>query len=58
MIPRTLTARLKDAAAQLPVVTSAVAAALVYGGKESHARRTIPVYAWSDIELLCRRIAG
>ncbi len=34
------------------------AAALVYGGQESHTRRTIPVYAWSDIERLCRRIAG
>jgi hypothetical protein len=33
-------------------------AALVYGGKENHARRTIPVYSWSDIERLCRRIAG
>jgi hypothetical protein len=33
-------------------------AALVYGGRESHARRTIPIYAWSDIERLCRRIAG
>lgn len=36
----------------------AVAAALVYGGKESYARRTIPVYSWSDIERLCRRIVG
>jgi len=34
------------------------AAALVYGGKESHGRRTIPIYSWSDIERLCRRIAG
>lgn len=33
-------------------------AALVYGGKESQARRTIPIYSWSDIERLCRRIAG
>lgn len=37
---------------------SAAAAALVYGGKETHARRAIPVYSWSDIERLCRRIAG
>jgi len=36
----------------------AVAAALVYGGKESHARRTIPLYSWSDIERLCRRMVG
>jgi hypothetical protein len=37
---------------------SAVAPVLVYGGKESHARRTIPVYSWSDIGRLCRRIVG
>jgi hypothetical protein len=37
---------------------TAVAAALVYGGKESHPRRTIPVYSWCDIEKLSRRIAG
>jgi predicted AAA+ superfamily ATPase len=36
----------------------AVTAALVYGGKESHARRTIPIYSWSEIERLCRRIVG
>ncbi|MEK6372539.1 MAG: ATP-binding protein [Acidobacteriota bacterium] len=36
----------------------AVAAALVYGGKESYARRTIPLYSWSDIERLCRRMVG
>jgi len=37
---------------------TAVTSALVYGGKESHPRRTIPVYSWSDIEKLSRRIAG
>jgi len=35
-----------------------VAPVLVYGGKESHARRAIPVYSWSDIERLCSRIVG
>ena len=34
-----------------------VSPALVYGGAESHPRRRIPVYAWSDIERLGRRIA-
>jgi hypothetical protein len=33
-------------------------AALVYGGKESHARRAVPIYAWSDIDRLCRRMVG
>jgi len=37
---------------------TAVTSALVYGGKESYPRRTIPVYSWSDIEKLSRRIAG
>jgi len=35
-----------------------VAPALVYGGEESHPRRTIPVYSWRDIERLSRRIVG
>lgn len=35
-----------------------VAPALVYGGNESHARRTIPVFSWSDIARLCSRIVG
>jgi predicted AAA+ superfamily ATPase len=35
-----------------------VAPALVYGGAESHPRRTIPLYSWRDIERLARRIAG
>ena len=37
---------------------SGVTAALVYGGKESHARRAIPIYSWIDIERLCRRVVG
>lgn len=38
--------------------TSEVAAALVYGGVESHLRRAIPVYSWRDIDRLSRHIAG
>jgi predicted AAA+ superfamily ATPase len=37
---------------------SEISPALVYGGEESHTRRTIAVYSWSDIERLSRRIVG
>jgi len=45
----------------LPGTTSSaptIAAALVYGGNETQARRTIPFYSWSDVDRLCRRIVG
>jgi len=32
--------------------------ALVYGGRESHPRRAIPVYSWKDIDRLGRQIAA
>lgn len=35
-----------------------IEAALVYGGAESHPRRSVPVHSWMDIERLGRRIAG
>ena len=36
----------------------AVETALVYGGTQSHPRRTIPLFSWNDIDRLCRRIAA
>lgn len=35
-----------------------VVPALVYGGRESHPRRRVPVYSWIDVERLGQRIAG
>lgn len=35
-----------------------VETALVYGGTQSHPRRTIPVFSWNDIDRLCRRITA
>ena len=39
-------------------VDDAAKATIVYGGAESHPRRRVPVYSWTDIEQLARRVAG
>jgi len=35
-----------------------IVSALVYGGNESHPRRRVPIYSWTDVERLGRRIAS
>jgi hypothetical protein len=49
----TLDPSFADALARFP---GRAAKALVYGGAESHARREIPIYAWREIDRLCRKL--
>ncbi|HUP45950.1 MAG TPA: ATP-binding protein [Thermoanaerobaculia bacterium] len=37
---------------------SAVEPALVYGGSETHLRRRVALYSWSEVSQLARRVAG